>query len=277
MARFAEIDDPTDERLRPYVALRDPALRRAVEAPGPTGEGLFIAEGKLVLPRLLESPYEVVSVLVIPARVEELYPMLEGYPVDVYVSGRAVLDEVAGFPVHRGVLAAAARQPLVDPVALTSHLYRVAVLEGLNDQENLGALARSAVVLGIDGLLLDPTCCDPLYRRVVRVSMGNVLHLPFARVDPWPDGLDRIRAEGFTVVALTPDATAEPIESAGLASLDRVAVLLGGEGHGLSAGALAHADRRVRIRQRSGVDSLNVGHAAAIAFHALGGHSESTK
>jgi tRNA G18 (ribose-2'-O)-methylase SpoU len=274
MARFAEIDDPSDERLRPYVALRDPALRRAVEAPGPQGEGLFIAEGKLVLPRLLESPYDVVSVLVIPARLEELYPILEPYAVDVYVAGRAVLDEVAGFPVHRGVLAAAARQPLADPVALTARLHRVAVLEGLNDQENLGALARSAVVLGIDGLLLDPTCCDPLYRRVVRVSMGNVLHLPFARVDPWPAGLDRIRDEGFTVVALTPDPGAEPIESAGLAALDRVAVLLGAEGGGLSSGALAHADRRVRIRQRAGVDSLNVGHAAAIAFHVLGGHIE---
>jgi tRNA G18 (ribose-2'-O)-methylase SpoU len=144
------------------------------------------------------------------------------------------------------------------------------VLEGLNDQENLGALARSALALGIDGLLLDPTCCDPLYRRVVRVSMGNVLHLPFARIDPWPHGLDRIRAAGFTVVALTTDPSAEPIESAGLAHLDRVAVLLGAEGPGLSAGALAHADRRVWIRQRFDVDSLNVGHAAAIAFHALG-------
>jgi tRNA G18 (ribose-2'-O)-methylase SpoU len=274
MARFAAIDDPTDERLRPYVALRDPALRRAVEAPGPQGEGLFIAEGKIVLPRLFDSPYEVVSVLVTPARVDELHPILDRYPVDVYVAGRGVLDEVAGFPVHRGVLAAAARRPLNDPVAMTANLHRVAVLEGLNDQENLGALARSAVALGIDGLLLDPTCCDPLYRRVVRVSMGNVLHLPFARVDPWPDGLDRIREEGFTVVALTPDPEAEPIESAGLATLDRVAVLLGGEGHGLSAAALAHADRRVRIRQRQDVDSLNVGHAAAIAFHALVGYAD---
>jgi len=272
MARFAEIDDPTDERLRPYVALRDPALRHAVEAPGPTGEGLFIAEGKLVLPRLLESPYEVVSVLVIPARVGELCPLLRDQPVDVFVAGRAVLDEVAGFPVHRGVLAAASRRALVDPVTLTTPLCRVAVLEGLNDQENLGALARSAVALGIDGLLLDPTCCDPLYRRVVRVSMGNVLHLPFTRVEPWPGGLDRIRDAGFTLVALTPDTAAEAIETAELAALDRVAVLLGAEGRGLSVGALDHADRRVRIRQRPGVDSLNVGHAAAIAFHALGAH-----
>ena len=107
--------------------------------------------------------------------------------------------------------------------------------------------------------------------------MGNVLHLPFTRVDPWPDGIDRIRAQGFTVVALTPDVTAEPIETAGLARLDRVAVLLGAEGHGLSAGALAHADRRVRIRQRSGVDSLNVGHAAAIRVPRAGGHAEPTR
>jgi tRNA G18 (ribose-2'-O)-methylase SpoU len=273
MARFAEIDDPTDERVRPYVALRDPALRHAVEAPGPTGEGLFIAEGKLVLPRLLESPYEVLSILVIPARVEELFPILEPHAVDVYVAGRAVLDEVAGFPVHRGVLAAAARRELADPVTMTAPLHRVAVLEGLNDQENLGALARSAVALGIDGLLLDPTCCDPLYRRVVRVSMGNVLHVPFARVNPWPRGLDRLRQGGFTLVALTPDPDAEPIETAGLATLDRVAVMLGAEGPGLSARALAHADRRVRIRQRPGADSLNVGHAAAIAFHALVAHA----
>jgi tRNA G18 (ribose-2'-O)-methylase SpoU len=272
MARFAEIDDPTDERLRPYVALRDPALRHAVEAPGPHGEGLFIAEGKLVLPRLLESRYDVVSVLVTPERVDEVYPIVERHAVEVYVAGRAVLDDVAGFAVHRGVLAAASRRPLVDAVTMTAPLRRVAVLEGLNDQENLGALARSAVVLGIDGLLLDPTCCDPLYRRVVRVSMGNVLHLPFARVQPWPHALERIREGGFTLVALTPDPTAEPIESADLGTMDRVAVLLGAEGRGLSAAALAHADRRVRIRQRPGVDSLNVGHAAAIAFHALAAH-----
>jgi tRNA G18 (ribose-2'-O)-methylase SpoU len=141
------------------------------------------------------------------------------------------------------------------------------VCEGLNDHENLGALARTAWALGIDGVLLDPTCADPLARRSVRVSMGEILHLPFARVPEWPGGLAPLAAAGFTVIALTPAPDAVPIDT--VAPPERVALLLGAEGPGLTAGAQAAASLRVRIPIRPTVDSLNVSHAAAVAIHRL--------
>ncbi len=147
----------------------------------------------------------------------------------------------------------------------------LAVLEGLTDHENLGAIARSARALGVDALLLDPTCADPLYRRAVRVSMGEILFLPWTRISPWPDGLDQLRQAGITLVALTPAPDAMPIdELVASGPSGPMALLLGTEGPGLSAAALASCDLRVRIPIRAGVDSLNVGHAAAIAFHLLG-------
>ena len=146
----------------------------------------------------------------------------------------------------------------------------VAVLEGLNDPENLGAIARSARALGVDALVLDPTCIDPYYRRTVRVSMGEVLHLPVARVEAWPDDLELVRGASFELWALTPDPAADDLFE--LAVPDRVAVLLGAEGPGLSAAALDAADRRVRIPIDRRVDSLNVGSAAAIAFAVLARH-----
>ena len=153
---------------------------------------------------------------------------------------------------------------------MVSSAQTVAVLEGLNDHENLGAIARSARGLGVDGLLLDPTCADPLYRRCVRVSMGEVLHLPFARLTPWPDALRELRVAGWRMLALTPAPDALPLQCVHVEPGERIAVLLGAEGHGLSDAGLASADDRVRIPLRPGVDSLNVGHAAAIAFAALG-------
>jgi tRNA G18 (ribose-2'-O)-methylase SpoU len=142
------------------------------------------------------------------------------------------------------------------------------VLEGINDHENLGAIARSAAALGVEGLVLDPTCADPLYRRCVRVSMGEILHLPFTRAEHWPGALDEIRAAGLAVVALTPAADAEPIDVvAARRRAGPVALMFGAEGPGLTAAALAAADEVTRIPLRSGTDSLNVGHAAAIAFY----------
>ena len=182
---------------------------------------------------------------------------------------RALLAQVAGFDVHRGALAIAERRPLPATATVLERARSVAILEGLNDHENLGAIARSASALGIDALLLDPTCADPLYRRTVRVSMGEILSIPWTRLAPWPAALDDVRTAGFSVVALTPASTADPLTDALDALTGPVALLLGAEGPGLSAGALAAADRHARIPMRSGADSLNVGHAAAIAFHAL--------
>jgi len=181
-----------------------------------------------------------------------------------------VLAAVTGFDVHRGVLALAGRLAPTTPGDLVAGARTIVVLEGLNDQENLGAIARSARALGIDGLLLDPTCGDPLYRRCVRVSMGEVLHLPFARIDDWPSGLwPVLEAAGFECIALTPAGDAESISTVQRAAGDRVAIVLGAEGPGLSSALLAGAVRRVRIPITSDVDSINVGHAAAIAFDRL--------
>jgi tRNA G18 (ribose-2'-O)-methylase SpoU len=264
------VDDPSDARLADYVGLRDPELRRRVEAPG-SGAGIFIGEGLTVLARLLDSPYPVRSILVTPARLPRVLPLLrDRQDVPTLVAQPAVVQAVAGFDLHRGVVASAARLPPCQPEELLARSRTIAVLEGLNDHENLGAIARSARALGVDGLLLDPTCADPLYRRSVRVSMGEILHLPFARAGHWPDTLDELHRAGWRVLALTPAAEATPIGLLQVDPSERVAVLLGAEGPGLSAPALARVIEQVRIPLRSPVDSLNVGHAAAIAFEHLG-------
>ena len=163
----------------------------------------------------------------------------------VYLASQPVLVATVGFDLHRGAVAAAQRRPLPPVAEVLQSASTVAVLEGLNDPENLGAIARSARALGVDALVLDPTCIDPYYRRTVRVSMGEVLHLPVARVEAWPDDLELVRGASFELWALTPDPAADDLFE--LAVPDRVAVLLGAEGPGLSAAALVAADRRVRI------------------------------
>jgi tRNA G18 (ribose-2'-O)-methylase SpoU len=178
------------------------------------------------------------------------------------------MNAVAGFDIHRGVLASADRQPLPAPAGLLSRARRVAVLEDVNDHENLGVIFRNAAALGVEAVLLSPECCDPLYRRSVRVSMGHVLDLPFAVLAPWPAALSSLGDAGFELVALTPDPAAGDIRHLGLGTARKVALMLGAEGPGLSAAALQHAATRARITMSPGVDSLNVGSAAAIAFHA---------
>lgn len=269
------ISDPADGRVDDYRHLADARRRRRMEAPDAAGTaGFFVAEGSQVIRRLLASGRRVRSVLVDPARLESLGADLAGLPVPVYVAEPEVLAGVAGFDVHRGALASADRWPLPDPADLLRSARRVAVLEGINDHENLGALFRNAAGLGVDAVLLCPRCCDPLYRRSVRVSMGHVLSVPWARLKAWPEGLEEVRAAGFTLVALTPGPGAEPLDRFADAGTGlpppRLAVLVGAEGPGLSEGALAAADRRLCIPMARGVDSLNVASAAAVAFYALG-------
>jgi tRNA G18 (ribose-2'-O)-methylase SpoU len=181
--------------------------------------------------------------------------------VPVFAVDKWVLSTIVGFRVTRGVLASADRPAPVDPVAVVASARRVAVLEGLNDFENLGSLFRNAAAFGVEAVLLDARCADPLYRRSVRVSMGHVLRVPFAVTDSWTSVLD-----GFTTLALTPGGSV-PLRDVPLPP--RWAVLLGAEGPGLSSATLAAADVRVRIPMASGVDSLNVATAAAVAFHAI--------
>jgi tRNA G18 (ribose-2'-O)-methylase SpoU len=260
--RVERSDDP---RLADYVALNDQRWRRAIE-----GDELFIAEGLVAIERLVESGHTVRSVLLAPSRVERfapLMPALAAAGTSVYVAPREVIAEVVGFDLHRGAVAAAARRPLPSVDDVIGRATRVALLEGLNDPENLGAIARSAGAFGIEGLVIDATCTDPYSRRTVRVSMGAVLSLPVARADDWPATLARLGVGGYESWAMTPEPSADDLWS--LAVPQRVAVLLGAEGPGLRPSTLAAATRRVRIPIAPPVDSLNVGHAAAVVFAAL--------
>jgi tRNA G18 (ribose-2'-O)-methylase SpoU len=263
------VPDPDDRRVDDYRELHDARARRRMEQADDTGPGFFVAEGGHALARLLASGRRIRSVLVDPVRLDALGDKLAGLEAPVLVADQPTLRAVAGFPVHRGVLAAADRWPLPDPGAVLAGAERVAVLEDINDHENLGVIFRSAGSLGVDAVLLSPRCCDPLYRRSVRVSMGHVLGVPWTRLEPWPQGLAAVAGAGFTLAAFTPAAAAEPLTDWSPTAGERVAVLLGAEGPGLSPAALAAASRRLTIPMRGPEDSLNVGSAAAIAFYAL--------
>jgi tRNA G18 (ribose-2'-O)-methylase SpoU len=265
----APVTDPDDRRVDDYRQLHDARARRLMERPDDGSRGFFVAEGAHALQRLLASGRRLRSVLVDHIRLEALTGVLGGLDAPVLVADQPTLRAVAGFPVHRGVLAAADRWVLPDPADLLAGARRVAILEDINDHENLGVIFRSAGSLGVDAVLLSPRCCDPLYRRSVRVSMGHVLAVPWARLEPWPEALDRVTRTGFSLVALTPAADAEPLPGWNPAPGERVAVLLGAEGPGLSPAAIAASHRRLTIPMRGTDDSLNVGSAAAIAFYAL--------
>ncbi len=265
------IDDPADPRLADYLALNDVVLRTATEE----RDGVFIAEGITVLHRLLASPYRIRSLVLIPKKFERLRDELaDHWPDDtpVYIASRDVLAGVAGFDIHRGVISSADRGPSLSVADLAGGGPRLLVaLEGLNDTENLGAIARTARAFGAGGLVLDPGCADPLYRRSVRVSMGEILHLPIARADArgWPSATtEELRAAGYVVAALTPAPDAISIYD--WPAPERLVVLLGAEGPGLSAAAQGAADVRLRIPINPDVDSLNVGHAAAATLAVLG-------
>lgn len=264
MARMIEVNDPADPRLDDFRDLT--TADRRPDRPG--GRGLVIAEGVLVVRRLLRSAYPVRALMGRPARLADLEDDTAGLDVPAYSVSADLMAEVVGFHLNRGVLAVADRA--VPPsVADLVRCRTLAVLEGVNDHENLGGLFRNAAALGVEGMLLGPRCADPLYRRSVRVSMGHVLRVPFATLpQPWPDALDLLRGGGRRLVALTPRPAATPLREARLSGT-RVALLLGAEGPGLSEPALATADEWVRIPMASGVDSLNVATAAAVAFDAL--------
>jgi tRNA G18 (ribose-2'-O)-methylase SpoU len=263
------IDDPDDPRLAEFIGLRDHELRRRRESPHGDLRGLFIAEGDQVADRALKAGYALRAVLIDNTRTAAL-PATVPPDAVVYRAGPTVMVRITGYHLHRGMLASFDRRPVppVDEV-LAGHR-RVVVLEGVANPTNLGVVVRSANALGMDALLLDPACCDPLYRRASRVSMGEVFALPYARLDRLPDGLAPLREQGFTTVALTPEPSAEPVGELGFGPADRVALLLGTEGAGLSDATLEAADRRVRIPMPGTADSLNVGVAAAIAFYELG-------
>jgi tRNA G18 (ribose-2'-O)-methylase SpoU len=263
------ISSPDDPRLADYTRLTDVGLRTHLEAE----HGLFMAEGTKVIRRAVEWGYAARSVLLAESRLPDL-PALR-LPVPVYVVPDEVAEGLTGYRVHRGALASFNRKPLPAVGDVIRDARRVVVLEDLVDHANVGAIFRCAAALGVDAILLSPRCADPLYRRSVKVSMGAVFAIPYARMTEWFDGLAELKAGGFRVLALTPDERATPIGAAlEAASGGRAALLFGTEGDGLSARWLRTADETVRIPMRAGVDSLNVVAAAAIACHLLAGEAE---
>ncbi|WP_208379157.1 TrmH family RNA methyltransferase [Cumulibacter soli] len=259
------VTDPADSRLDDYRDLTN--ADRRPDRPG--GRGLVIAEGVPVVERLIASPYPVRSVMGVAAKTAHLEPVLRAAALDVpvYTVPVDVMDSVVGFHLNRGVLACADRAAMPSFADLMSMSTRLLVLEGVGDHENLGSLFRNAAAFGVDAVVLGPRCSDPLYRRAVRVSMGNVLRVPFCTVDAgdWPDALFELRAGGFEVLATTPAPPAVRLSALDPA-MPKVAVMVGSEGPGLTPVALGAASRAVRIPMADGVDSLNVATAAAVVL-----------
>lgn len=260
------IDDPGDLRVAAFHGLTDEALRRRREAPGGDLAGIFICEGTLVTERALAAGFTLESVLVAADMLRRVPAIPEVVPV--YVGSPDVVETIIGFRFHRGFVAAFVRPPVRDPAELLT-TRRLVVGENITNPTNLGTIVRSSAALGIDGLLLDPTSCDPLYRRVTRVSMGAVFSLPHARLPRFPDGLQPVTEAGFCLVGLTPDPSARPLNEVPIA--DRMALVLGAEGPGLTQGTIERLDVLARIPMRPEADSLNVGAAAAIAAYVIGG------
>ncbi|MFB7114357.1 TrmH family RNA methyltransferase [Streptomyces sp. NPDC056190] len=265
MAELITVEDPDDPRLHDYTDLTDVELRRRREP----AEGLFIAEGEKVIRRARDAGYEMRSMLLSAKWVDAMRDVIDELTAPVHVVSPELAERVTGYHVHRGALASMQRKPLPTAAEVLRTARRVAVMESVNDHTNIGAIFRSAAALGMDAVLLSPDCADPLYRRSVKVSMGAVFSVPYARLDIWPKSLEAVREAGFTLLALTPDEKAKTLDEAAPHRMDRVALMLGAEGAGLSTRALAAADEWVRIPMSHGVDSLNVGAAAAVAFYAV--------
>ncbi len=273
--RIEAIDHLDDPRVDDYRVLKEAALL--------LDRGVFIAEGRLVVERLLEpaNRFAIKSMLVTPARLEAMREAIDASGKDplIYVVERERMDQVVGFRFHQGVVAAGRIGPglgvddvVAQAIGAGARMARtmLVALEDLVDLDNVGSTFRNAAALGAAGVLLSPRCADPLYRKAIRTSMGHALRLPFARLERWPDDLRRLRELGFTVAALTPGAGSEDIGAFVRNAPERVVALLGTEGEGLTAEAMAAADVRVRIPMASGVDSVNVATACAIALQRLG-------
>jgi tRNA G18 (ribose-2'-O)-methylase SpoU len=257
------VDDPADPRLADFAAV-DPVRRRREIEREARAAGFLVAEGTLAVRRLIASGRPLRAVLVDEVQHRALERDLVDVDVPVYLGSRRLIEATIGFAFHRGAIASADRDDGVAVDALLAGARTLAVLEAISDLENLGGIFRNAAAFGVDGVLLDPRCADPFARRSIRVSMGHVLAVPWARASTWPDVLDDLRTAGLKVAALTPGDGAIPIDQL---PEGPTALLLGTEGAGLSDAALDAADVCVRIPMAAGVDSLNVAAASAVAFH----------
>ncbi|NQX16087.1 RNA methyltransferase [Rathayibacter sp. VKM Ac-2857] len=259
-----EVRSLEDPRLRDYAHATDVALKNAR---GP--HGLYLAESALVLERALAAGHRPRSVLSLGGSVEEAERLLGDRDVPVFTGPGELLAELTGYTLHRGLIAALDRPVLADPATLLADARRVVVLENVVDPTNVGAIFRSVGAIGADAVLVTPRCSDPFYRRAIRVSMGTVLQVPWTRVGDWPSTRALLHDAGFTIaaMALTPEAV--PLRDFAADVPERVALVLGTEGEGLTAEALAAADVAVQIPMRYGIDSLNVAAASAVAMWAL--------
>jgi tRNA G18 (ribose-2'-O)-methylase SpoU len=276
VASLVPVADAGDPRLADYVRLTDVRLRKSLEA----RHGLFVAEGEKVIRRAIGAGYPVRSLLLTRDKLAVLQDLAGSCPGPVYLVSPEVAQQLTGYRVHRGALASMQRRPLPPVADVVGGARRIVVLEDIVDHTNVGAIFRCVAALGFDAVVLAPRCADPLYRRSVRVSMGAVFAVPYARMDDWREGLGGLRAAGFRLLALTPAPDATPIggllagpegHGDGVPPGARLALLLGAEGDGLSSRWRDQADLSVRIPMSRGVDSLNVASAAAIACYALAG------
>ena len=261
-----EISDLSDPRLVDYAHLTDVALKKARG----TEHGLYIAESALVLERALRAGHRPRSVLALGNTVEEARGLV-GADVPVFVGPGELLAELTGYVLHRGVIAAMHRPELPGPDALLAGARRIVILENVSDPTNVGAIFRSAGAIGADAILVTPRCSDPFYRRAIRVSMGTVLQVPWTRVGDWPSTRALLGRHGFHVAALALAEDAVSLRDFRGADHERLALLLGAEGEGLTDGALAASDSIVQIPMKHGIDSLNVAAASAVAMWALSG------
>jgi tRNA G18 (ribose-2'-O)-methylase SpoU len=264
VSRVIDLTDPADPRLDDFRDLNSVDRRPDL----PAGKGLVIAEGVLVVQRMLASRFAPRAMLGTDRRLGELADDIQGVEAPYYRVEADVMAEVVGFHLNRGVLASASRPPELTVAQVLDGARTVAVLEGVNDHENLGSIFRNAAGLGVDAVVFGMGCADPLYRRAVRVSMGHALLVPYAWTAAWPQDLQLLRDNGFRLLAMTPDPAAQTLAHAMEEVADqKLAILVGAEGPGLTEHAMRASDMRVRIPMSGGTDSLNVATAAALAFY----------
>ncbi|MFP5290502.1 MAG: TrmH family RNA methyltransferase [Actinomycetes bacterium] len=265
--RIVRIEGLEHPDLADYARLTDVALRRLTEPEG----GLYLAESLTVIGRALRAGHEPRSVLTSEKWLPDVEALLGDRDIPVYVGAAGALEELTGFHLHRGALASMHRPVPLDPRALLADARRVVIVEDVVDHTNVGAIFRSVAGLGADAVLVTPRCADPLYRRSVRVSMGTVLQVPWTRLPEWDEAAPILHEAGFTIAALALADDAVSLRDFAATAPERVAVLVGAEGDGLSRQALAAADVVVTIPMAHGVDSLNVAAASAVALYALQG------
>jgi len=256
---IASLDDP---RLADYSHQTDVALRK-------TAGGLYIAESLLVLQRAIASGHSPRSVLALGTSVADAVEATLGFDIPIFSGPAELLEELTGYLLHRGLIAAMHRPPLPEVEQLLAGARRIVVLENVADPTNVGAIFRSVAAIGADAVLVTPRCSDPFYRRAIRVSMGTVLQVPWTRVGGWEATRDILAANGFHIAALALTDDAITLKEFAASAPERVALVLGAEGEGLTPAALAAADTVVRIPMAHGIDSLNVAATAAVAMYAI--------